>query len=383
MMRVAPLFMALTFALPLGAQTAREQASDALSGVGSITNMLTNQNMEDTVIPFETASPDEAQLSSGEFDDRMFEIKTGESDAGRAYGATVDSALTRPVVDLGEDPLALADDAVAASEAVTSGLFEGDSCETQFDGQTYSATRQCTRDLSDSYQSCPETRLVTVDRTDSWSCLEEEPLQTRVCNRDVSWSCNGLQGQACTTQALIISGAPVWNAARTQAQVVFPSSGGSSCQLRTSTFTIQAKDWLSFSNLTLDRVQFNGAAQVIVDGEIVWTSGQSSGRLQVGTRDCGKRCSRQAAYAGGTWIEDCSATARDIGANVDFQSTFASLALGPSIINAPNLELRTGQSKTVTVEVLRVNTQDAETSIGIEQQSSCCSSFLAEMGAQC
>ncbi|RYG89909.1 hypothetical protein EU803_14900 [Loktanella sp. IMCC34160] len=378
-------------ASPALAQDVRQQAGEAVQSLGPVTDLLTAETLEGTVTPYETANPEEVQLSPYDFEDAIFEERTSDSDASRAFGASLDSALTRPEVDLGADPLGLADEAVAQSDAVTSGLFEGaSSCQAGFEGGVYTATLRCLRDLTADLRTCSETRQVSLDRLDTWSCAAEATDYNKACARPVSWSCTGQTGASCVRQGLTFSVPRQWNAATSEARVDLTDQSSGSCSLKVDSFTVEARDWLSFSELLIRQVRASGTSQIAVNGQVVWTWGTAAtGDLQFGRRLVGYGWRPgsvsyvDAAYAGATWIEDCTDEPRLPSVGVDLLSDLTPLHPGPSTIAGTEVVLDTGASGTLNIELRRVNRVDSAPAVWIRQGSSCCSAFTADLGGAC
>jgi hypothetical protein len=107
-----------------------------------------------------TDAPPESQIAPHQIEDEVFNERVSDSVAARGLGAQVDSALTRPQVDLGDNPLALADAAVGASEAVAGGLFApgGEACGASLTVTPRDEVLYSTSVASERHQTCREAQ---------------------------------------------------------------------------------------------------------------------------------------------------------------------------------------------------------------------------------
>ena len=370
----------------LAAQDWRAQAQQSLDALGSVTDLIEQQNMEVTVTPYETDAPPEAGIASHQIEDEVFNVRVSDSVAARGLSAQVDSALTRPDVDLGDNPLGLADAAVGASEAVAGGLFVpgGEACDASLTVTPRDEVLYCTSVASAQYQTCRETRSIETDRDDLWACSTEDLDYKKRCTQAVSWTCTGETGALCTQAALGLPTSAVWRAGATGFDVAGTLSTDTSCTLQSDSFTVTANSALDLLSLLVDQVSFNGAAQIRVNGVNVWTYGTSAtGDLNIRNRDCGKDCSRAAAYAGSTWIEDCSGTGRVANPGVNLLDVVPGPAGGPSSIINDDVVLGSDPDATWTIQVIRINRAETTVGLGVAVAGSCCSAISAETGGAC
>lgn len=370
----------------LAAQDWRAQAQQSPDALGSVTDLIDQQTMEATVTPYETDAPPEAGIAPHQIEDEVFNARVSDSVAARGLSAQVDSALTRPDVDLGDNPLGLADAAVGASEAVAGGLFVpgGEACDASLTATPRDEVLYCTAVASAQYQTCRETRSIEIDRDDLWACSTEDLDYKKRCSQAVSWTCTGETGTLCTQAALGLPASAVWLAGATGFDMSGTLSTDVACTLQFDSFTVTATDAIDLRSLVVDQVTFNGAAQIRVNGVNVWTFGTSAtGNLNIRNRDCGKDCSRGAAYAGDTWIEDCGSTNRTTSPNVDLLSSLPGTSRGPSSIIDHAVVLAGPTQATWTIELIRINRTETAVGIGVAVAGSCCSAWSADTGGAC
>jgi len=386
---IAPfVFASLVLGNPLWAEGERDRAEGAMDVLGAVTDLLTKGVMEDTVTPFETATPPESSLTEPEFDDAELAIRTGSGVDGRAHSATVDSALNRPEVIIDPNTLDLADSAIEQADAVVGGLFtaDGGTCEAIFDGGSYNGLRICQAILSRRLETCQEVRNISVDRDDTWSCDVEEPAYRKQCERNITWACTGSSGSICIKQAVNFSPAPVWAVVDEIADIRFGAINNGQCSLKTHTVFVQATDYVNLSFLNLSDLTFQGVAQIRVDGVNVWTYGTSvTGDLVLGDRDCGKKCSRRAVYAGATWIEDCGTATVISQPNADILTSLTVPTLGPSSdLNSLPVTVSTGAlTNQVRIDIITGNDSEVSMDATFKMGGQCCSAISANLGDQC
>lgn len=380
------LLVAITSPINLLAQDWRETARQSLDALGSVTDLINQNNMEATVTPFVTDAPAESQIAPHQIEDEVFNARVGDSVAARGLQSQVDSALTRPDVDLGDDPLSLADAAVGASEAVAGGLFApgGEACDASLTVSPRDEVLYCTSVVSAQYQTCNESRSISTDRDDLWACSTEDRDYKKRCAQEVSWICTGETGAVCTQAAFGVPAAAVWRVGATGFDMSGTVSTDGACTLQSDSFTITATDAVDLRSLIVDQVSFHGAAQIRVNGVNIWTYGTSAtGDLNIRNRDCGKDCSRRAAYAGSTWIEDCSATARSAIPGTDLLDVLVGPSLGPSSIVSHEVVLEEQPDTIWTIELIRINRTETTVGVGVAVAGSCCSAWSADTGGAC
>ncbi len=374
--------------LGLAQVSERDRAQGAMDSLGAVTDILTQGIMEDTVVPFETATPPESTLTEPEFDDAQFAIQTGSGADSRMFSATVDSALNRPDVTIDPNSLDLADSAIEQSDAVVGGLFtaDGGTCEAIFDGGSYNGIRICQAILSRRLETCQETRNISVDRDDTWSCDVEEPTYRKQCERNITWACTGSSGSSCIKSAVSFTPAPVWTVGDEIADISFGAINNGVCSLKTHTVFVQSRDYVNLSFLDLSDLTFQGVAQIRVDGVNVWTYGTAAtGDLVLGDRDCGKRCSRRAVYAGSTWIEDCGTATVISQPNADILASLNVPVLGPpSDLNTLPVIVSTGAATNqVRIDIITGNDSETSMDTTFKMGGQCCSAISANLGDQC
>jgi len=377
------------------AQTPRDRAQGAMDSLGAVTDQISQGNMVNTVTPFVTDTPPETALTEPDFSNAELAIKTGSGVDGRAYSATVDSALNRPAVTMPPTALDLADAAIGQADAVVGGLFSanGGTCSAIFQGGSFSGLRICQSILSRRLETCQETRNISVDREDTWSCTVENATYRKQCQRNITWSCTGVQNGQCRKQAIQFTSSPawippspVWNAQGTTTSIGFGAVNDGQCSIKTHTIFVQAADYINLTALALENLTFQGVAQIRVNGVNLWTFGTAAtGNLVLGNRDCGKRCSKRAVYAGSTWIQDCgtgNATSQPL---VDLLPNLSVAALGPSSnLNTPPVTVQTGaQSNQVRIDILTGNDSESGLTVGFQSGGQCCSAFTANLGGAC
>lgn len=370
------------------AQDEQARAETALTGVVGITDVITQGNMEDTVTPFDTAEPVESELTPGQFEDALLAIQTGEGTDSRAYSSTLDSALNRPEVTIDPNALSLADAAIDQSETLLGSLFsaDGGTCDAIFEGDSFAGQRICRAILSRQFESCSETREISLDRQDTWACDVEKPIYRNQCDKDLTWSCTGETGASCLAQAVNISPTPDWNISSDQAGLNYGPLDDGFCSLKTRTIYVEAADYANLSQFEMSQIEFDGVAQVRIDGVNVWTYGTTAtGNLTVADRDCGKDCAVPAVYAGSTWIEDCTTTFRTSNPTADIAAYLVQPALGPSSdLNQLPISVSTGaMSNLVRIDILTGNNSETGLNALINVGGSCCSAFSATMGSTC
>ena len=386
---IAAISASLFLGCPSLAQmTERDRAQAAVNGMGPVTDQITQGNMVNTITPFVTATPPEASLTEPNFDAAELAIRTGTGVDGRAYSATVDSALNRPAVTMPPTALNLADSAIGQADAVVGGLFSANSgtCSAIFQGGSYNGLKICQSILSRRLETCQETRNISVDRDDTWSCTVENATYRKQCQKSITWSCTGSQNGTCRKQAISFTPAPVWNAQGTSADVSFGPVNNGQCSIRTHTIYLRTADYMNMTAMSLAGLTFQGVAQIRVNGVNVWTFGTAAtGNLAVGNRSCGKRCSRRAIYAGSTWIQDCGTATVISRPMVDILPSLTVAALGPSTnLNTPPVTVATGSLSTqVRIDILTGNNSETSATAQFQTAGQCCSAFTANLGGAC
>jgi hypothetical protein len=369
------------------AQSMRERVQDNIDAMPSIEGIFTQENVENTVVPYETNRPPEADYNHNDFDRLELEQQYQDDATGQAWTTMKDSATGRPSIDLGDDPLSLADDAVEQADSVVGGLFSsgGGVCSDEFQGGSFQGTQFCRKILSRTYESCQQDRVISVDREDDWQCSTETRNYRKNCTRNVNWVCSGTTGATCRKSKVIVSSATnSWNSAGTDITVTMPVRSNGTCNIKTDTFYVQARQGVNLSTLELSRLRFNGVAQIKVNGSIVWTYSKSGGDLNVRDRDCGKNCTAKAIYAGSTWVEDCTSSRRDQYPRHSIRTAVNVPNIGPSTENGTTITLPlSGVSNNLRIDVVRGNTSESATYMNIGVNGSCCSAFSGTVEGSC
>ena len=386
-MRRALLFLIL-FATPAFGQSLQERALTQIDSLGSVSQFLSEESLNDVVIPFETATPFEASLGAGDLEDAVLATRIGDSTASQAFRATVDSATGRPNITPSSGAMRLADLAVSVGADSVADLFTGESgsCSNAFDGPVTSGTYTCSAPLTRDFRTCRETRTVSVNREDQWSCADEDPTYRKSCTRDITWRCTGTTGGDCLKQALQFSRPVNWNAEGTSAEISFDGGGAGACAIREYSVQIDIEDIASITSLSVGDLTYQGVAQLRVNGRNLWTHGTRGGAsLKIAARDCGKNCSVDAVYAASTWIADCGERSQTRNANVDLIAEFTQSDPGPNTsLTLEPVKATTGsRSNQVTVTLLTANTRETAATLGFNISGSCCSAFTADLEATC
>lgn len=386
-MRRLCLFLICLSSPALG-QSLQDRATDQIEALGPVTGVITEDALDEVVLPYETATPFEASLGAEDLEDAVLATRVGDSTASQTFRATVDSATGRPDVAPSDGALGLANLAVSVGADSVAGLFTGESnaCSDAFDGPITSGTHHCSAPLSRDFRYCREERKVSVNREDTWACSEEAPEYRKTCTRPIAWRCTGTTGGTCMQSAVRFSRPVTWNASGDVAEIAFTGSGTGSCGLREHTLQVAIEDIANLTSLRLDSITYQGVAQLRVNGQNRWTQGASGGaNLTVKSRDCGKDCAVDAVYAGSTWIEDCGSTARSRAPGIELGPEFAQIAPGPNTsLDITPARTETGAlSNAVEITLITVNRQETGSSLRFALRGSCCSEFTASLGDAC
>jgi hypothetical protein len=394
--------LAVLWAGPVQAQSLQERAQNIIDGMGDASATFNNGTMVDTVTPFETATPDEVDLNQADFDAQEVLIEQSDTMTGRAFSSQRDSFNYRPDIDLGDDPLALADDAVEQSEAVAGGLFSsgGGECSASFEGGEFSGQKFCRRILSRDTRQCYDTRQITVDRRDVWSCGIEGAKYGKKCTKTVNYQCTGVTGGTCRKRLITFpSRTSSWSSDGRLANVTIPDNDKSSCQVKTDTFRIRRNDKVQLTQFRLNRLQFNGAAMVLIDGEHIITYNpygsvvpEPPSSPYFSTDHVGLD-----VHNGVVWINNyvpgsilngfmglCSDTRRTKNLNINLMDYLPNRALARAVVSGNQLQRPGGsQSDDIVVKIIRANTREADPNIRFEFNGACCSSLSVTDGGSC
>lgn len=386
----------VVFSGPLVANTHTERtaAEAALEGLGPVTDQITEPNMLGTVVPFAGTETGEASLAPADFDRAILDIHAGSGQDGRAYQSTLDSVSNRPDVDLGSDPLALADDAIENAEAAVGGLFSANSgtCEALFQEGSYSGLRLCKAIVQRDVRVCEIWREISVDREDFWACEMAERDYTRDCSVDVSWACTGSTGATCRRDRLRANHAFTW--ANANSQMRFDFAGQTEpleCLVRTKRVILESYVGFDITQLDVSRFTFKGIGQIQVNGEVVWTYGTASrGPLNiqyvVTSGKNGTNVVNPVVHAGATPIDLCPPPISPIRSapSVSILSEAVIPRPGPSLIDANHRPyIPMGESEDIVIDLLVGSLSEPAIEFWVDVNGACCSQFTATGGEAC
>lgn len=393
MKRALAIISAACLASPCLGQDQRQAVDEALGDLGSITDRLTTDTLENTVIPFAGVETPETYLHPADYDRAILDVKTGDGADGRAYQSNVDSFAQRPAVDLGDDPLALADDAVANADAALGGFFSADSgtCEAIFQDGSYGGERFCTAILERQIEVCDVWREISVDREDFWACEIAERDFTRRCNRDVSWECTGTTQSSCRQSRIRADRPFTWRRNSSVMHFEFPGGGFPSlfgCIYDVERIVVDA--YVGFNPDTLRVTEFNhtGFAQLRVNGRNIYTAFTNLvGDLNVqdpGVTGKGIPLG-PIAYIDDTPLDACLFEILDTEAGpFDLLPRFDWPQPGPTRFTASHRPYVSMQEHDeIVIEIIRAVAEDHPTSLKLEVGGSCCSAIRAVGGLEC
>lgn len=370
------------------AQSLQDRATSQIEALGPVTGVLTEDALEEVVLPYETDTPFEASLGAEDLEDAVLATRVGNSTASQAFRATVDSATGRPDVAPSDGAFGLANLAVSIGADSVAGLFagEGTACTDAFDGPITSGTHHCSAPLSRDFRTCREERKVSVNREDIWACSEETPEYRKTCTRPIAWRCTGTTGGACLKSAVTFSRTTQWNASGTTAKIEFIPRGNGTCKIREKTTRISVLDYAELSSLELATLSYQGVAQIQVDGRNLWTQGgHSNADLVIRSRDCGKKCEVDAVYSGNTWIADCGDASHASQIDLELAHLLHQKAPGPNsaLDQDPVRALTESKSNRVMLTLVTVNRNEEGPKLRFNVSGACCSEFTASLGDAC
>ena len=374
--------------------TERDAAEAALDNLGSVTDQLSMPNMRDTVVPFAGTDTDEASMAPADFDRAILDIRSGSDQDGRAYQSTLDSLSNRPVVDLGSDPLALADDAIEGADGALGGLFSANSgtCEAMFQNGSYGGLRFCKAILQRDIRVCEVWREITVDREDFWACEMAERDYTRVCTPNISWACTGSTGANCRADRIQSNRNFTWANSNREMRFSFGQNRDlSSCVIRQQRIIIDAYAGFAIDQFRAIRWDFDGIGQLRVNGENVWTFGtNSSGDLNLEYVSSGGKDGLPALVpmvrAGRTPIDYCPyiSSPQSLPSMVDLLSAIDVVVPGPSRINAASRPyIPMGEHEEIVIDLLVASWIQRVQTFRLDIRGSCCSQISAVGGETC
>ncbi len=374
--------------------TERDAAEAALDNLGAVTDQLTTSNMQNAVVPFAGTNTDEASMSPADFNRAILDIRAGSGQDGRAYQSTLDSLSDRPVVDLGSDPLALADDAIEGADGALGGLFSANSgtCDAMFQNGSYSGLRFCKAILQRDIRVCEVWREISVDREDFWACEMAERDYTRVCTPNISWVCSGSTGATCRRDRIRSNRSFTWaNYNQEMRFTLGRDRAPSVCQIHQQRIVIDAYAGFDIERFRAIRWNFHGIGQMRVNGENVWTTGTTSrGNLNIVYVDSGGKDGVPALLpmvrAGRTPIDYCpyEPPRSSLPSSVYLLSTIDVPVPGPSRISAANRPyIPMGEHEEIVIDLLVASWSERVQSFRLDVRGSCCSQFSAVGGETC
>ena len=369
------------------------RVSDAINALPSVADRTTEEAMEQSVVPYEGDNPPEAAIGHGQIEDAARQRTIDGSLEGGIYNLQVQSVLNRPQITLPDDPLALADSAIADSEEMLGGTIDpdGEACHAFNDGPTVSGEYFCHILNSDRFQFCAETRAITVDRIDDWSCQTETASFNRTCQRGVTYTCAGRSGEACLEQNLLITGPQInrFSASFIQLAADMPQPD-QTCQLIGSTFEIERRALIQLTELSLTSGVFDGAGQVLVNGNVVLSSvagglveAGDPGDLRLETVSCGAGCVEQHVFVGSTDLGACHDAPTFWNAFMDLRWAMPNDQAEVAQLTGTERVLVSMPSRTVSVSLLQASTSAINPIAYLAAQGSCCSAMFAQGNATC
>ena len=277
------------------AQGAVDRALSAGSAVGGPEALMQESVIDDYVLPYETATPEEGGLSHVQFEDEVNEVREKDDAQGRALRSTEDGYAVRPDVDVdAQGPLF--DDANWAHENaddVAGHYFSSETgtCETVALPVTEITDQFCSASPAEVSETCDLVRRIWVDRFDTYRCDKRAATYIEVCERTNEYSCHQASGQGgCLQQNVQFNGGTVtWNG--DEATLHFPSPTPDQALPGTNGFVVHHQFSISLSDhfapdeIRLINIEAGGASQLLSgdpasgDLEVVETiyAGQGNG----------------------------------------------------------------------------------------------------------
>ena len=404
--RPTALWLALLFCLasPISAQDTRTAAENALEAIGPVTDLLTTPNMEATVTPYETDAPPETGLTNNTLPDAITDVKSGSGADNGAWNASVNSVVERPDVAPADTALGLADTAVENAEGIAGRYFSASdtpNCTDQVSLLGQAGTQFCTAVLSPRTETCSETRRITVDRDDTWTCTEGAATYETACVRPVSWQCTGTSGGTCRKSRIAFSRAATWDSAGSTARVDFGSAGASLfLNFQVERFTLKAGSGFTPGTVSISRIDWRSMGRLRINGVLVWPDyaanpvpGSATGTMNPpgwGSAPTYTADWTQFGLYGNT-------LAKSATVNFDLTNLLNVPKPGPSTDSGNALKINTGTyGPNISIEVLSVvdslngwSWTNPGTPAGIpfgltfSVTGNCCSEFTATAGASC
>ncbi|WP_140846647.1 conjugal transfer protein TraN [Paracoccus sp. FO-3] len=192
----------LALALPVPAQEeiadpaarARAAGNAARPNIGS--EIFSGGSVAEVVTPYAGTDIPETGIDSGNIEARRNEAVAGGTMAARGFQDILDSATLRPEYDPGPDHVGItvADEATIRAEDIAGRYFSSSTstdpaCEFDGFGVLEPFERFCETHTSLREQSCMLSRVVDVDREDSWRCDVTRGNVTVTCRPGEDGAC--------------------------------------------------------------------------------------------------------------------------------------------------------------------------------------------------
>ena len=369
------------------------RASEAIDALPGVAGVVTQEAMEETVVPFTTDNPPEASIEAEEIEDEILNRRTGGTVEADAYQMQADSVFARPQVTLDPNILDVADDAVENAPDVLGGIIDPteDQCAALSVGPQVDGEFMCHITDTEHFQFCAETRQISVDRRDAWSCRRQTASFTRGCNRSVNYQCVGESGATCLENNLVVSGGttnPFGNGVYRLAGDI--PTGPSDCKLSATTFFVDRQALITLDSLHLFSGVFDGAGQILVNGSPIATVTPDAGlvlgansELQIVGEDCGAGCFETVVYAGSERLGVCNDPAVLWNHFVDLRSFLPNDAavIPPIVTNAP-VQISMPE-RSVQISLLQASSSPYNAVGYVHVSGSCCASMIGQGSATC
>lgn len=320
------LGMAIILAGPTSAQQSagEQRAAQALQSVPQTGQIITNQNMSASVTPFVTAAPPESTLTPNQLQTETILRRFSPSAEARAMTANEDSFLGRPNPGVTTADVANADSAVANAMSTVGGYFDpvtGGLCQYSDFGSVGTFKRLCDRYPSFDVNQCTISRVVSIDRWDTWTCDKQTPTFQDFCDETPSLACN--MSASCYANSITFTLPSNWSESGPGDNPVLTSSrpAAGSCRTRDQSFSFDvSSDW-QIQSASLQLVGHSQYTQVHLNGTILGTypNGGTGGVLyKRSTSFLGIFFRREGPAIGTTYLStSCNANWGTSAANLD------------------------------------------------------------------
>jgi len=352
MKRLLLCFLLAGLSSPVTAQSAAElRARAALQSAPAPGAILTQPSLDATLAPFAGTTPPESTLQSSDLDNATILRRSGTSAEARAMSNTEDSFLGRVAAPVDTGDLAAADSAVANAQSTVGGYFDpaGGLCQYSDFGSVAPFKRFCDRSPSFDANTCRVSRVVTVDRTDTWACDIQNPDYQQDCSETPQIACTPTP--ACETTSLTVSLPIDWSETQVgntrQWDATRPTSGA--CRTRDQSFTFDiSSDW-QISSAVISGLTYSQFTQIQVNGTILdtWPFGGTGGDLYKRSTGFWFWTKEGPAIAGSYLTTNCNAS---IG------SAAPGLDIAPNLNQPLNPGLSGSATATNTIRVISVGT---------------------------